>query len=161
MIGFFSLNRKIFKVYNSCDRDEFAELLNSIMDLPEQQIQKVFTSKRYLWNIIRPRDFYKMAAYYVVSAAKNGINLERIDLLIHTILITTPSQKICSSFVWNILKQIPLLTIDTIQYTSQEKIQSLLQSDKILFTDTAITPFVKEVIRLRKEIDMYQSLINE
>lgn len=161
MLGFFSLNRKILSVYNTCDRDVFSALLEEVLALPEKQLRKIFTSKLYLWNIIRPRDFYKMSAYYVITSVKQQSKLDRIDILVHLILESTPDPKIRSSFVWNILKHCSLLTVDTIQYASPERIQNILQSDRPILADDALTPVVAEVLRLRNEIAMYQSLINE
>ena len=50
------------------------------------------------------------------------------------------------------MKQIPLLTVDTIQYASREKILSILRSDKYAITDEAVNPFVSEIVDLKLQV---------
>jgi len=153
------LNKRILKVYNSCDWEVFSELIDDVLCRPDTEVTQIFTSKLYLWNVIRPRDFYKMAAHHIVQSTQDITKLDQVEHLVHIILTTTSSMKIRTSFVWNILKQVPLLTIDTVQYASPEKIHSILRSDRAVLADAAIAPFVTEVRDLRTEVEMCQNIM--
>lgn len=150
------LNLRIIKVLNSCDRKQFLSLINDVSESPGMDI---FTKKRYIWNHVRGKDFYKMIAYYIVQSYNSCIEegdknvLQKTEELLKVILETTKDESIRKSFIWNIMKQIPLLTMDTIQYASPEKIHSLLSSDKNIIVDNALAPFVEEVRMLRNQID--------
>lgn len=153
------LNCQIIHVYNSCDRNEFAKLFDQVLAYKEDQVVNVFTQRRYLWNLIRPRDFYKMAAWYIIESTKDAEKFKHVDTLVHVILTTAHDDKIRRSFVWNILKHVPLLTIDTIQYASSEKIRNILTSDNAVYSDTYVAPFINEIHRLRGDCTAYQDLI--
>ena len=58
-------NRKMINALNSCKYDEFEFLFNCILAYNGKDFERFFTSKLYIWNVIRPRDFYKMCAMYI------------------------------------------------------------------------------------------------
>lgn len=141
----FQINHKILTTMNECNRESFYNLLDEVNGIPN-----IFRSKRYLWNWIRTRDFYKMIAEWIAHNVeeRNDQNLPVYDGVIHEIIDTTPNVKIRKTFVWNLLKRAPILTCDTIRYASNEKIHSILQSD-VIYTDEHIQPFLEEIRDLR------------
>lgn len=153
MIKLIMINAAIIKVLNSCDRKVFVSLVDQYLGAGQF---KVFYKKWYLWNIVRGRDYYKMMSHYVITKLQDTIDPDssqaRAEFIINMVIETAKTEEIKKSFIWAIMKQIPLLTAITIQYASPEKIKSLLYSDKILITDTAITPFVMTVSELRRQV---------
>ena len=161
-MNWLTVNLNIIRVYNSCNRDEFKKLIDYIVSTGK--IQKYLTQKRYIWNWIRPRDFYKMMSYYIIDKFSYvGKDSTEDDFkickdLIHTILTTTEDQTICKSFVWSIMKKVPLVSIDTIPYTSADKIRSIIYDRSGVYCDAAMTPLINIIIDLKDQIKMYQSL---
>ena len=97
-----------------------------------------------------------MLSHYVIEQFENNnddpTKNNKVETIINMVMETAKSEAIKRNFSWAIMKQVPLLTATTIQYASREKVISLLRSDKVLFTDPAIDPFVTEVYELRKQI---------
>lgn len=153
MIRLIMINVAIIKVLNSCDRKAFVSLIDQYLGAGQFN---VFYKKWYLWNIVRGRDYYKMLSHYIITKLQDTIDPDtsqaRAEFIINMVIETAKTEEIKKSFIWAIMKQIPLLTAITIQYASPEKIKSLLYSDKILITDTAITPFVMTVSELRRQV---------
>lgn len=145
--GWFKFNIRILRVLNSCDRKSFEALVDEALDI----YPKLLSSRWYLWNVVRGRDYYKMMAHYVVTRAQTD-DREKCETILRIVLHTTKDEAVRRNFIWAIMKQVPLLTIDTVPYASREKIQSILRSDKFAITDEAISPFVREVIDLRLQI---------
>ena len=178
MLQCIKLNLKIVSVLNSCDRKKFEALVDTVIDQP-----KVFRSKWYIWNWIRGRDFYKMLAHYVVKNIEAGYQngdvfigdcppdenpTKKAEAILQMVLDTAKDEAIKRNFIWAVMKQIPLLTVDTVQYASREKVISLLQSNKVLVTDPYIGTFVDEIGRLRNqiheledEVQMYKLIADE
>lgn len=149
-IGWVAYNLRILRVLNSCDRKVFEAMVDEALHTNP----KVLSSKKYLWNIVRGRDYYKMMSHYVVTAfqADNDTKRDDAEQIIQIVLKTTKDASIRRNFIWAIMKQIPLLTVDTIQYTSREKILSILRSDKYAITDEAVNPFVSEIVDLKLQV---------
>lgn len=186
VVRLIKLNLRIIRVINSCDRTQFMELLDDVVDIPG-----IFRKKRYIWNVIRPRDMYKMVAHWVVGRCEkyqNDINnpielartlgldfdgdvvyptqialvyLNPIESTIHEILNSTGSYNIKRTFVYGIVKSQPILTIDTIQYLSEEKIKHMLNGDKTLICDDTLRPFIDVIMDQREQNRMYQSLMED
>lgn len=121
------------------------------------QQKKIFNSKRYIWNIIRPRDFYRMASIWVTDRI-NDDELAQAEKMIKLVLSSTSNESACKNFIWVITKRCPLLTEDTIRYMSPEKIHSLLSGDKELICDQVMRPIVDEVMNLRTRIESLEVL---
>lgn len=167
ILSTWKLNRRIVYVFNSCNMQKFMSLLDDVINIPG-----IFRKKRYIWNLIRPRDMYKLTAHWIVEKCKYAQSdayignreraMDHVEYVMKEILATTPDFKIRQSFVWNIMKQVPMLTVDTIQYASTEKILSILRSDKTVITDSALKPFMHEVKTLRDQLtsmtEAYESL---
>lgn len=147
------VNLRIVRVLNSCNLQMFYQLMDDL--LSDQDYIKYFTKKRYLWGWLRPRDFYKSSAHYITELLKDRTpeNMEKVDALITVIMQTTRDEKIKRSFVWNIMKNNPILSIDMIPYASSEKIRNILHSDKELIVDQVLTPFVDEITDLKEKIN--------
>lgn len=143
------LNLRILRTFNSCDRREFFALLDEVHKIPG-----IFTRKRYLWNWFRPRDFYKMIADYVIEKmkTKEPENFQIAEDMIKVIMATTKNSKIKQSFVWNITKRCPILTIEMLPYISKDRIKSILYSNAMIYTDEYLSIFVREIVDLRKRL---------
>lgn len=154
---FFRFNLKILRAMNSCQREKFVALFDEAMLSGYED--SYFTSKKYLWNWIRGKDYYKMLSYYVVEKLKfylsTGLGEEKLlqlngaNWLIHKTLETTKDYNIRKSFIWSIMKAVPLLTVDTIQYASPEKIHNILTTrNNDIVADDYLSPFIEEYVSL-------------
>lgn len=146
-------NLLIKKVINSCSYSTFHAAIMTFVTRPKWH--KYFTSKWYLWNIIRPRDFYKMISMFIIEVLTynqdDQVMMNYADDLLKLVLSSDCDLQIKKSFVWNITKKIPLMTEDTIRYMSPEKIESLLLSGKNIICDDVTRPFISTVLKLQKE----------
>lgn len=148
-MNLFRINARIIRVLNSCKWDEFNALVVECIDIP-----KIFTSKRYVWNIIRGRDFYKMLAHLTIESIQNG-NMELAEKLIRVVMTTAKTNEIKLSFTRAIVKILPLITIDTIPYISTEKLRRILRNDlenASVIADDTMKPILLEIIDLKKQI---------
>lgn len=152
----FTLNARIIHVFNSCDRGEFVELIDDIVK--EKNVMRLFTSVIYVWNIIRPRDFYKLLAGWVVDEIVKYGKLENADVMIKVVLKTAKTEAIKETFIWNVTKNCPLLTIDTIQYMSAERLANILQSTKYVYCDEYTKPIMDVIKSQHDQILAYQAL---
>ena len=144
----FQWNLAYIQAVNRCDRQTFLQLFHDAMKM---ELKGLFNRKRYIWNWIRGKDFYKNLAYYVVQQVKDALgdgfcNRERYDVR--------------KSFIWNITKQVPLITIDTIGYMSEERVTNMLRSDKSILCDAAFGPFIKELIDLKGKLKDAEEVID-
>ena len=164
MIQWIKDNLRIIRVMNSCNYKEFKPFMNYIMDGVKPE--RYFVSKRYAWNIMRPRDFYKMSAMWIIDMIKVSMEepdqshayLMKAEKLIKIILQTTKDQSICKSFIWNIMKSCPLVTIDTIQYASAEKLHQLLTGDKEILCDDIMKPIIDVIMNYRELAKTFQTI---
>ena len=72
---------------------------------------------------------------------------------------TEPNESVRKSFVWNITKSVPILTVDTIQYMSAERITNIVQSDEKIIFDDHLCPIMQEIIRLKKDLEQSEQLV--
>ena len=144
------MNRRMIQVLNSCKYDEFEPLIDEILGLPNWETY--FTSRWYIWNVIRPRDFYKMCAMYVHSHTERDLTeFDKVEKLINIVLETAKSEQIKKTFVWNITKSTPLIMWKMIPYMSKEKIINMITKKKYVITDDLIQPFFEGVNIIRNE----------
>lgn len=137
-------NRRIIQVMNSCKYEEFENLLNDILDLPEYK--KYFTSKWYIWNVLRPRDFYKMCAMYIQKITDGQTDhFDKAEKLIKIVLQSAKTEQIKRTFVWNITKNTPIIMWDMVPYMSREKIISMMVKKKFVIADEITQPFFEAV----------------
>lgn len=133
-------NRRIIQVMNSCKYEEFEKLINELLELPNYK--KFFTSKWYIWNVMRPRDFYKMCAMYIQKITDGQTDhFDKAEKLIKIVLHTTKSEQIKKTFVWNITKNTPIIMWDMVPYMSKEKIIVMMVKKKYVIADEIIRPF--------------------
>lgn len=133
-------NRKIIQVMNSCKYEEFEKLLNELLELPNYQ--KFFTSKWYIWNVMRPRDFYKMCAMYIQKITDGQTDyFDKAEKLIKIVLHSAKSEQIKRTFVWNITKNTPIIMWDMVPYMSKEKIIVMMVKKKYVIADEILQPF--------------------
>ncbi len=149
-MNWIKMNRRMIQVLNSCKYDEFEPLIDEILGLPNWETY--FTSRWYIWNIIRPRDFYKMCAMYVHNHTEGDLTeFDKVEKLINIVLETAKSEQIKKTFVWNITKSTPLIMWKMIPYMSKEKIINMITKKKYVITDDLIQPFFEGVNIIRNE----------
>lgn len=149
-MNWIKMNRRMIQVLNSCKYDEFEPLIDEILGLPNWDTY--FTSRWYIWNVIRPRDFYKMCAMYVHSHTEGDLTeFDKVERLINIVLETAKSEQIKKTFVWNITKSTPLIMWKMIPYMSKEKIVNMITKKKYVITDDLIQPFFEGVNIIRNE----------
>ena len=90
-----------------------------------------------------------------ITADLSNINKDA-EWVIQMVMDTAKSEDIKRNFIWAIMKQIPLLTVTTIQYASPKKIESLLSSSKQLIADDAILPFILEISDLKNQVKLLE-----
>lgn len=133
-------NRRIIQVMNSCKYEEFEKLINELLELPN--CQKYFTSKWYIWNVMRPRDFYKMCAMYIQRITDGQTDhFDKAEKLIKIVLHSAKSEQIKRTFVWNITKNTPIIMWDMVPYMSKEKIVVMMVKKKYVIADEIMQPF--------------------
>lgn len=154
-MSIFKINKLILKAINSQDREIFCEVMESFI---KNNVIGIFKKKYYIWNIIRPRDIYKLTAYWIekyIDDPDTEIASKRIEIM-HELLLTTKSIKIRKSFVWGLLKHVNLLTIYTIQYASEDKIKNIVSKignkDYNVYSDKTLLPLL---IAVREQLQTY------
>ena len=184
--NFIEINRRIIATYNSCDMKAFSRLIDDLLE--QSNAEKYFTKKWYVWNVIRPKDYYKCMAEYVINCITKVLNppkedmdlfnhispdsdealrhynehyMSRADYIIKMVLETTKDAEIRKSFIWKIMKKVPLLTIDTIQYASPEKIHSLLTGNKDIVSDDYMRPVIKVITEYREQLKVYEVITED
>lgn len=165
-------NIKYIKIINSCDNGKLQAFYRELSELPG-----VFIRKRYLWNLIRGKTFYINAANYVienVGLAKLSIDTNQNhamddvtnQLMVHTskfikdLLASEKNIDVCRSFIWQIGKRVPLLTVDMLPYLSKERIKHTLDGDWVI-NDPFLEPFISEIRELRSTNDALRELVSE
>lgn len=159
-------NLRYIRVVNSCVWDDFVELLDDILNL-----DGAFTRKRYVWNVLRGKTFYKDITHYVTRITEDVMKCDnkdqvdqwmyKLDLVVHGVISTERSEKAKRSFVWGLTKKIPLLTIDTIPYMSEERITNILLGEKKVLNDAALKPFITATISLRDQVQQLTNMIGD
>ena len=159
------LNREYIKAVNSCDKDEMYKFFESI-----SMIDNAYTNKLYLWNWFRGKDFYinfagwtiQLARFAIYSESSDDFTIfaEKVERNIKIVMNTERSFKNRQSFVWNLTKHVPILTVDTIQYMSPDRIENILLGEKTILNDDATRPFIKVVASLKKDIKKTEELVN-
>ena len=155
-MNFIQVNKLIMKAINSQDKNVFCEVMDTLMDA---DVKGLFVKKRYLWNIIRPRDIYKLMTYWIEINIKDEKISLRINIM-HELLLNTKDIKIRKSFVWGLMKRVNLLTIYTIEYTSEEKIKNIVGKlgvpDQDVYADNILLPLL---VSVREQFDLYKAEI--
>lgn len=155
-MNFIQVNKLIMKAINSQDKNVFCEVMDTLMNAG---VTGLFVKKRYLWNIIRPRDIYKLMTYWIEINIKDEKIAQRINIM-HELLLNTKDIKIRKSFVWGLMKRVNLLTIYTIEYTSEEKIKNIVGKlgvpDQDVYADNILLPLL---VSVREQFDLYKAEI--
>lgn len=155
-MNFIQVNKLIVKAINSQDKNVFCEVMDTLMNAG---VTGLFVKKRYLWNIIRPRDIYKLMTYWIEINIKDEKIAQRINIM-HELLLNTKDIKIRKSFVWGLMKRVNLLTIHTIEYTSEEKIKNIVGKlgvpDQDVYADNILLPLL---VSVREQFDLYKAEI--
>lgn len=159
-MSLFKINKLILEAINSQNKDRFCEILDELV-----QIKTIFRKKWYLWNIVRPRDVYKMITYWVEkNITTEDVNLHNTVLwVIHEVLETTKTDKIKQTFMWGLLKRVPIITIDTLPYINKEKMTSLLtkaRNHDSIYVDMNTYYIVESYVSLSDELESIREEMN-
>ena len=153
-------NRLYIQAVNSDD----GEQLNYFFDEACDEDLAFFTRKRYIWNIIRGKEFCRILADWVVDWYRRASEdyergdeiMEKVLCLLHNVMYTLNSwdnqDKIKRSLIWKITKYAPILTVDTLPYISEERLIHILDSDKWIVTDQAMKPVVEYNAKLKVDL---------
>ena len=152
-MGIWELNRRILEMYNSCSYADFEKLMEDLVNEDRGvHIAKLFRSRWYLWNWIRPRDFYKMMARYIVEKVE-AHEFDRAEFMLNLILEDhRVPEKVKQTFVWSITKQTPLITVGTLRYMSAERIHNMLTGRKEIVSDEYLRPVLMVILSYRDEL---------
>lgn len=159
-------NLRIIRTYNTCNTKLMVELFSDVIQCVEKKRLALLTKKCYIWNIFRPRDFYRAASEYVIQQLKIWIETAdtqaqyNADKAIELILMTAKSSEIKGQFIFSIIKQVPIMTVKTLEFTSQNRIKYMLNSGKDIVTDDHITPLMEYIKELKKENDDLRTQID-
>lgn len=149
-------NTRYVKVINSCDWNGFVVFMDDLT-----RLDHAFRQKRYLWNIIRGKTFYKDLSHYVIKRVEMLIAgdiynsdewMNKIEMILHEVVTTEKSERALKGFIWAVTKKVPLLTVDIIPYMSGDRVTNILMSEKQVLNDSSLDPFIKTVTDLRKQI---------
>ena len=145
MVSCWKLNRTYIGAVNADDTEEINRFFDTV-----SEDERYFTRRRYIWNLIRGKEFCRLVAEWVIdwykrSSVMDDGNVAMADVIrvLHWIMSTERHEKIKRSLVWKITKYAPIVTIDTVPYISPERIQNILNSDRWIVTDNAMAPIVK------------------
>ena len=164
-LNFIRWNMRYIRAINSCNRADIAMLVEELVNL-----NGGFTKKRYIWNLIRGKDFYLNLASYVRDVAKDILYeniadqekaMDIIESVIKNVLLTTKKEEVRRNFVRNITKYVPILTIDVVPYLSPDKVRNILSGDTRILTDDVMKPFVEEVLSLRMQLISNEGLMKD
>lgn len=167
------LNWKYIQVINKCSNRDLRNFYDEIQDL-----SGAFTKKRYIWNLIRGKTFYINMAQFIVDTirqiaktvresecpelfATENDTLDEMNQLIKDILNSESDPEVRKFFIWSIGKHLPLLTVETVQYLSPDRITNILTNGKDVIYDTQMKPLIDEIIALRSECDTLRSIITD
>ena len=97
--------------------------------------------------------------YWIEINIKDENIAQRINIM-HELLLNTKDIKIRKSFVWGLMKRVNLLTIHTIEYTSEEKIKNIVGKlgvpDQDVYADNILLPLL---VSVREQFDLYKAEI--
>ena len=162
--GWLAWNRLYIKAVNSDD----GELLNQFFDDACDEDITFFTKRRYIWNIIRGKEFCRILADWVIDWYRRALDdydhcddiMDRVVTLLHNVMYTlnewSDQDKIKRSLVWKITKYAPILTVDTLPYISEERLIHIIDSDKWIVTDSAMRPIVNYNAKLKVDLASLQ-----
>lgn len=156
-MSWLSLNLTYIRAVNADDTATLAKLFDQISEK-----EHYFTSRLYIWNHIRGKEFCRNVAEWVIDwyrRSAESINAEdsvrimgTVIRTLHWILTTESNDRIRRSLVWKITKYAPILTVDTLPHISEERLRNILDSDKWIVCDEGIRPIVQYAASLKVQL---------
>ena len=145
------INLDYIKAINSCDIETFHNFMTNLLveNETEERVRKLFSSKKYLWNILRGKDFYKMMSMYIVKIMGFESSREEGSALYDYVIETTKSEEVKKSFTKSIMKSTPFLTMTSIQYMSEQRLIQIINDFDFVYVDSYLTPFTDQIDTLR------------
>jgi len=146
-MGIFKMNKRIIDMYNSQIISEFTDLMDEIVQLPKEKIEKIFKSKLYVWNIIRNKDFYKlMSVWFINTDTYTDANF----LILKLVLETANNDITRKTLMKSIVKKKIILTVDSIKYI--EGLDLICTREYVL--DFAVDDYIKPLIARISSLEM-------
>ena len=107
--------------------------------------------RRYLWNLVRGKAFYLAMVDHLVDLC-NGLEYgavlgNEIEDIIVNIFESEKYERTRRSFVWNLTKRVPLVTVQTVALISEERLMNIVRGERCI-TDAHMRPLVSEIWRL-------------
>lgn len=146
------VNLDYIKAVNKCDEAAFQKFMTELIvsRQTEDRVKKLFTQKRYIWNIIRGKDFYKLMAKYVIRVMQMGNSMEEGSAIYDFIINSTKSINVKAHFTKAIMKDVPFLTLTSIQYMSEQRLQQILNDMSFVYVDPMLAPFIERIERAQE-----------
>ena len=132
-------NIRYVRTINSCNRTLIEGMFRELLSL-EGSLRR----RRYVWNLIRGKNFYIPLANCIVAEARGLIyaaqkeevdlhgnpSMEWINRVIREVIASEKDRYNVVSFVDNITSHVNLITLDTIPYTKPERLEHMLLGTK-------------------------------
>ena len=135
-------NIAYIKSINSCDLTTCTEFFRKLVveDETPEKVEKLFTSKMYLWNILRGKQFYKTMSYFISSIFDDYDAIEEGVKIYEYIVNTASSDDIRKAFTTSVMKKHPFLTLTSIRYSSYNRIADVISTRSWIFVDNYVKP---------------------
>ena len=150
-------NRLYIQMINDPDGNNIELFFAMLVEMnPKKRLRK-----RYLWNLLRGRGFYTALAKWTVENVRfvedcaPGTITDRLREnmdLIHDLALQDGRRAVFRSFVWNVTKHAPILTMDFVPLLSAERVHNILSTKAVIYSDEATQPFVDEILGLRRSL---------
>ena len=155
-------NLEYIKVINSCDFGSFKTFMAGLIDSTDKTVEgvrRLFTRRRYVWNWMRGKDFYKSMAMFVIALAQAGA-IEQAHHILACVVKTSPSgnredikHDIRRFFVKSIMLKTPMISPITVEFMSEERLDELINTEKlndVVYISPEYKPFVDRIKELSK-----------
>lgn len=151
MQSWIKTNLDYIKAVNSCNIETFHNFMTTLIVKNEsaERVRKLFSSKKYIWNILRGKDFYKLMALYIVKIMSFESSREEGSALYDYVIETTKSEEVKKSFTKAIMKSTPFLTVTSIRYMSEQRLIQIISDFEFVYVDAYLSPFTDQIDTLR------------
>lgn len=168
------INKKFLTAMRSCDQtQQIVCIIGFMKEYGEKTFEKIMTKKYFIWNLCRSKDFYKIMASIIVylysewDKHENDIEVRTecetwINILIRLTLKSADNDQIRFSFIKAVERRCYVLTVETIPYISEERLQSIMGDQYVStksITDPILRPFVKELQNKSELIEILSSTV--
>lgn len=154
-MSIYEMNKRIVYVYNSLKIQEFTDLMDEVVTYSPDKIKELFTSRWYIWNIIRNKDFYKLISTWLINAPSLG----NMHFFVLSLVIRTANNDVTrETFVKALFKKRVILTLDTLMY--YDSMSEILEKDDLskISCDPYVQPLIDRIIKLEVDLENFITL---